>query len=294
MVPADGTGHAGCMTSPLPPAPVLDPAGASATTAAPTAAAAAEDVVKDFGAGPTAVRALDHVSVALARGEFTAIMGPSGSGKSTLMHCLAGLDSVTSGTVRIGGTELSGLSDKQLTALRRDRIGFVFQSFNLVPTLTAIENITLPVDIAGRRPDRQWLDTVVMTLGLRDRLHHRPGELSGGQQQRVAVARALAGRPEIVFGDEPTGNLDSRTGGEVLAMLRHAVDELDQTVVIVTHDPRAAGHADRVLFLADGHIVDELHPTKSPGKRGDSAGTPDKLRSPTAETVLDRMKELEQ
>jgi putative ABC transport system ATP-binding protein len=237
-------------------------------------AASATDVVKLYGSGETAVRALDHVSVELMRGEFTAIMGPSGSGKSTLMHCLAGLDSVTSGSVRIGDVELSGLSDKQMTALRRDRIGFVFQSYNLVPTLTAIENITLPIDIAGRKPDRLWLDTVVMTLGLRDRLSHRPSELSGGQQQRVAVARALAGQPEIVFGDEPTGNLDSRSSGEVLGMLRHCVDELAQTVVIVTHDPRAAAYADRVLFLADGRIVDEL-------------------RSPTADTVLDYMKNLE-
>ena len=237
-------------------------------------AASATDVVKLYGSGATAVRALDHVSVELMHGEFTAIMGPSGSGKSTLMHCLAGLDTVTAGSVRIGDVELAGLSDKQMTALRRDRIGFVFQSYNLVPTLTALENITLPIDIAGRRPDRLWLDTVVMTLGLRDRLSHRPSELSGGQQQRVAVARALAGQPEIVFGDEPTGNLDSISSGEVLGMLRHSVDELAQTVVIVTHDPRAAAYADRVLFLADGRIVDEL-------------------RSPTADTVLDRMKALE-
>jgi putative ABC transport system ATP-binding protein len=237
-------------------------------------AASATEVVKLYGSGETAVRALDHVSVELMRGEFTAIMGPSGSGKSTLMHCLAGLDTVTAGSVRIGDVELSGLSDKQMTALRRDRIGFVFQSYNLVPTLTALENITLPIDIAGRKPDRLWLDTVVMTLGLRDRLSHRPSELSGGQQQRVAVARALAGQPEIVFGDEPTGNLDSRSSGEVLGMLRHSVDELGQTVVIVTHDPRAAAYADRVLFLADGRIVDEL-------------------RSPTADTVLDYMKKLE-
>jgi len=237
-------------------------------------AASATDVVKLYGSGETAVRALDHVSVELMRGEFTAIMGPSGSGKSTLMHCLAGLDTVTAGSVHIGDVELSGLSDKQMTALRRDRIGFVFQSYNLVPTLTALENITLPIDIAGRKPDRLWLDTVVMTLGLRDRLSHRPSELSGGQQQRVAVARALASQPEIVFGDEPTGNLDSLSSGEVLGMLRHSVDELAQTVVIVTHDPRAAAYADRVLFLADGRIVDEL-------------------RSPTADTVLDYMKKLE-
>ena len=239
-----------------------------------TIAARADDVCKVYGSGDTTVEALKGVSVSFATGEFTAIMGPSGSGKSTLMHCLAGLDTVTSGVVRVGDVELSRLSDKQMTALRRDRIGFVFQAYNLVPTLTALENITLPLDIAGRKPDRQWLDTVVMSLGLRDRLHHRPGELSGGQQQRVAVARALASQPEIVFGDEPTGNLDSRTSDEVLSMLRNCVDELGQTVVIVTHDPRAAGYSDRVLFLADGRIVDEL-------------------RSPTAEAVLDRMKGLD-
>jgi putative ABC transport system ATP-binding protein len=237
-------------------------------------AARASDLVKRYGTGPTAVVALDHVDVELRRGEFTAIMGPSGSGKSTLMHCLAGLDSVTSGSVALGDVELRGLSDKKMTALRRDRIGFVFQSFNLVPTLTALENITLPIAIAGRRPDQQWLDTVIDTLGLRDRLGHRPAELSGGQQQRVAVGRALASRPEIVFGDEPTGNLDSRSSGEVLRILRDSVDRLGQTVVIVTHDAHAASFADRVLFLADGRIVDEL-------------------RAPTAESVLDRMKRLE-
>jgi putative ABC transport system ATP-binding protein len=237
-------------------------------------AARATDVVKLFGSGDTAVRALDHVSVELVRGEFTAIMGPSGSGKSTLMHCLAGLDTVSSGSVAIGDVELSGLSDKRMTALRRDRIGFVFQSYNLVPTLTALENITLPIMIAGRTPQQPWLDIVIATLGLTDRLQHRPSELSGGQQQRVAVGRALASRPEIIFGDEPTGNLDSRSSGEVMGMLRRAVDDLGQTVVIVTHDPRAAGYADRVLFLADGRIVDEL-------------------RAPTAESVLDRMKSLE-
>ncbi|MBN9621248.1 MAG: ABC transporter ATP-binding protein [Actinobacteria bacterium] len=237
-------------------------------------AARAIDVVKSYGSGPTAVLALNHVSVEFRRGEFTAIMGPSGSGKSTLMHCLAGLDTVTSGSVAIGDVELRGLSDRKMTALRRDRLGFVFQSFNLVPTLTALENITLPMAIAGRRPDKQWLSVVIDTLGLRDRLDHRPSELSGGQQQRVAVGRALAGRPQIVFGDEPTGNLDSRSSGEVLRMLRESVDRLGQTVVIVTHDPRAASYADRVLFLADGRIVDEL-------------------RSPTADAVLDRMKRLE-
>ncbi|MGH8861246.1 MAG: ABC transporter ATP-binding protein [Jatrophihabitantaceae bacterium] len=239
-----------------------------------TVAARAVDVVKSYGSGDTEVRALDHVSVDIHAGELTAVMGPSGSGKSTLMHCIAGLDSLTSGSVSIGGVEIVGLSDKRLTALRRDRIGFVFQSFNLVPTLTALENITLPTAIAGRRPDRRWLDTVIDTLGIRDRLGHRPSELSGGQQQRVAVGRALAGRPDLVFADEPTGNLDSRASGEVLGMLRRSVDELGQTVVIVTHDPTAAAYAHRVLFLADGRIVDEL-------------------RSPTAESVLDRMKQLE-
>jgi putative ABC transport system ATP-binding protein len=237
-------------------------------------AARATDIVKLYGSGDTAVRALDGVSVELVRGEFTAIMGPSGSGKSTLMHCLAGLDTVSSGVVDIGGVELSGLSDKKMTALRRDRIGFVFQSFNLVPTLTALENITLPIDIAGRSPEQPWLDMVIDKLGLSDRLHHRPSELSGGQQQRVAVGRALASRPDIIFGDEPTGNLDSRSSGEVMGILRRSVDDLGQTVVIVTHDPRAASYADRVLFLADGRIVDEL-------------------RSPTADAVLDRMKNLE-
>ena len=237
-------------------------------------AAAAAGLTKTYGSGDTTVRALDNVSIELARGEFTAIMGPSGSGKSTLMHCLAGLDSVTSGSVTIGDTELTGLSDKNMTRLRRDRIGFVFQSYNLVPTLTAIENITLPLSIAGRKPDEAWLDSIIDTLGLRDRLGHRPSELSGGQQQRVACARALASRPDIIFGDEPTGNLDSKSSGEVMAVLRSAVTDLGQTVVIVTHDPRAAGWADRVVFLADGRVVDEL-------------------RAPTADSVLDRMKNLE-
>jgi len=236
--------------------------------------ARALDLSKVYGTGDTQVHALSGVSAEFARGEFTAIMGPSGSGKSTLMHCLAGLDSASSGSVLIGETELTTLSDKKMTQLRRDRIGFVFQAFNLVPTLTALESITLPMDIAGRRPDQLWLDEVIDTLGLRDRLSHRPSELSGGQQQRVACARALASQPEIIFGDEPTGNLDSRSSGEVLNILRTSVDELHQTVVIVTHDPRAASFADRVVFLADGRIVDEL-------------------RDPTAERVLDRMKSLE-
>jgi putative ABC transport system ATP-binding protein len=232
------------------------------------------DLVKVYGSGDTGVRALDGLSVDFRRGEFTAIMGPSGSGKSTLMHCLAGLDTATSGTVTIGATDVSGLSDKKMTKLRRDRVGFVFQSYNLVPTLTAIENITLPLDIARRRPNGAWLHQIVHTLGLVDRLHHRPAELSGGQQQRVACARALVSQPEIIFGDEPTGNLDSRSSGEVLGILRDSVDRLGQTVVIVTHDPRAAGYADRVVFLADGRIVDEM-------------------RRPTADGVLDRMKSIE-
>jgi putative ABC transport system ATP-binding protein len=218
------------------------------------AAARAVDVVKSYGTGPTAVRALDHVDVELRRGEFTAIMGPSGSGKSTLMHCLAGLDTVTAGSVSIGDVELRGLSDKKMTALRRDRIGFVFQSFNLVPTLTALENITLPVAIAGRRPDQQWLDTVIDTLGLRDRLEHRPSELSGGQQQRVAVARALVTKPQIVFADEPTGNLDSRASAELLRHFRRAVDDLGQALVMVTHDADAAACADDVVEMADGCV----------------------------------------
>ncbi|MFE1595865.1 ABC transporter ATP-binding protein [Nocardia sp. NPDC058705] len=248
--------------------------GTDAPLADSDTAAAALDLVKLYGSGDTQVKALDGVSAEFAKGEFTAIMGPSGSGKSTLMHCLAGLDSASAGEVRIGDTALTGLSDKQMTALRRDRIGFVFQAFNLVPTLTALENITLPLDIAGRKADQEWLDTVVKRLGLGDRLEHRPSELSGGQQQRVACARALVGKPEIIFGDEPTGNLDSHSSGEVLSILRASVDEFNQTVVIVTHDPRAAAYADRVVFLADGRIVDEL-------------------RDPTQDSILDRMKALE-
>ncbi|WP_406211354.1 ABC transporter ATP-binding protein [Kitasatospora sp. NBC_01560] len=225
-------------------------------------AAEVTDLSKVYGSGDTRVVALDGVSLAFREGEFTAIMGPSGCGKSTLMHCAAGLDSFTSGSVRIGTTELGSLDDRRLTQLRRDRIGFVFQAFNLLPTLTALENITLPTAIAGRRPDGQWLDRVVSMVGLAQRLDHRPGQLSGGQQQRVAVARALVSRPSIVFGDEPTGNLDSRAGAEVLGFLRESVRELGQTVVMVTHDPVAAGYADRVVFLADGRLVDEMaHPT---------------------------------
>ncbi|GAA1482040.1 ABC transporter ATP-binding protein [Gordonia sinesedis] len=223
-----------------------------------SSAAGAEDLTKVYGTGDTVVHALRGVTVEFGAGQFTAIMGPSGSGKSTLMHCLAGLDVASGGRVHIGDVDLTGLSDKQMTMLRRDRIGFVFQSFNLVPTLTAAENITLPVDISGRKIDKEWFDTVVTRLGIGDRLDHLPSELSGGQQQRVACARALVGRPDIIFGDEPTGNLDSRSSGEVLEILRAATDEFGQTVVIVTHDPRAASYADRVIFLADGNIVREL------------------------------------
>ncbi|WP_425268798.1 ABC transporter ATP-binding protein [Kitasatospora cheerisanensis] len=235
------------------------------------AAARATGLNKVYGEGETRVVALDNVSVSFGRGEFTAIMGPSGSGKSTLMHCMAGLDTVSSGSATIGDTELVGLKDKQLTKLRRDKIGFIFQAFNLLPTLTALENITLPMDIAGRKVDKPWLDRVVETVGLSGRLSHRPAQLSGGQQQRVACARALASKPEIIFADEPTGNLDSRSGAEILSFLRNSVRELGQTVVMVTHDPVAASYADRVVFLADGRIVDEL-------------------THPTADSVLDRMR----
>ena len=244
-------------------------------TARPTArvAASAIGATKVYGSGDTRVTALDDVDIEFRAGELTAIMGPSGSGKSTLMHCVAGLDDLSGGRVLIGDTDLTTLNDRQLTILRRDKIGFIFQAFNLVPTLSAIENITLPSSLAGRKPDAAWLDTVVSTVGLGDRLRHRPSELSGGQQQRVAVARALASRPEIIFADEPTGNLDSRTGSEILAFMRRAVRELGQTIVMVTHDPSAASYAGRVVFLADGRIVDEL-------------------ADPTAESVLDRMKQL--
>jgi putative ABC transport system ATP-binding protein len=236
-----------------------------------TVAARATDLSKVYGQGETQVVALDRVTVDFRQAQFTAIMGPSGSGKSTLMHCVAGLDSFSSGSVRIGDVELGALKDKQLTKLRRDKIGFIFQAFNLLPTLTALENITLPMDIAGRKPDKAWLDTVIQMVGLSGRLSHRPAQLSGGQQQRVAVARALASKPDIIFGDEPTGNLDSRSGAEVLGFLRNSVRELGQTVVMVTHDPVSAAYADRVIFLADGRIVDELY-------------------EPSAEAVLDRMK----
>jgi putative ABC transport system ATP-binding protein len=241
------------------------------TSAPPAVAARTERATKVYGSGDTAVTALREVDVTFDAGRFTAIMGPSGSGKSTLMHCVAGLDSLTSGRVLIGDVDLTSLSEKQLTTLRRDRIGFVFQAFNLIPTLNALENITLPLDLAGRKPDQAWVDEIVATVGLGDRLEHRPSELSGGQQQRVAVARALASRPDIVFADEPTGNLDSSTSSEILSFMRRAVDELGQTIVMVTHDPQSASYAQRVLFLADGAIVDEM-------------------ADPTAERVLDRMK----
>ncbi|HKE52584.1 MAG TPA: ABC transporter ATP-binding protein [Actinomycetes bacterium] len=248
----------------------------SATPQAPTdgIAARAEELTKVFGEKDTRVVALDAVTVDFYRRQLTAIMGPSGSGKSTLMHCMAALDSVTEGRVYIGDVEVTRLDDKRLTRLRRDKIGFIFQAYNLVPTLTALENITLPMDIAGRKPNQEWLDTVIDTVGMRDRLGHRPSELSGGQQQRTAAARALASQPEIIFADEPTGNLDSRAGAEVLGFLRRSVMEMGQTVVMVTHDPVAASYASRVLFLADGRIVDEM-------------------ADPTAERVLDRMKRFE-
>ena len=233
--------------------------------------ASAVDATKSYGARDAVVHALDGVTVGFEAGRFTAMMGPSGSGKSTLLHCLAGLDTLTSGSIRIGDVDLSTLRDKELTRLRRDRIGFVFQSFNLIPTLNALENMILPMSLAGRKPDPAWLDFVIDTVGLRTRLTHRPSELSGGQQQRVAVARALVSRPEIIFADEPTGNLDSRAGAEILTFLRNAVRELDQTIVMVTHDPTAAAYADRAVFLADGHIVADL-------------------ADPTAVTVLEHLK----
>lgn len=244
------------MSTPLPPA---------------QPAARAVDLAKVYGYGDTQVVALGGVSVEFGTEQFTAIMGPSGSGKSTLMHCMAALDSATAGQVFIGETELDGLGDKELTRLRRDKIGFIFQAFNLVPTLTARENITLPLDIAGRSIDQEWFDTVIATVGLADRLTHKPNELSGGQQQRVACARALVSKPDIIFADEPTGNLDSRSGAEVLSFLRRSVREFGQTIVMVTHDPGAAAYADRVIFLGDGRIVDEM-------------------TEPTADRVLERMK----
>jgi len=236
-------------------------------------AARVENASKVYGEGDTAVRALDDMSVSFEKGRCTAIMGPSGSGKSTLLHCVAGLDSLTSGSAYIGETRLGDLNDRQLTLLRRQKVGFVFQAFNLIPTLDAAENITLPIDIAGDDLDRPWFDTVVDTMGLRDRLSHRPAELSGGQVQRVAAARALVSRPEIVFADEPSGNLDSKASGELMRFLRRAVDEFGQTIVMVTHDPKVAAFADRVVFLADGHQIDEME-------------------APTADAILDRMKAL--
>ena len=235
---------------------------AAAQPAETVAAARAEDAVKVYGSGETEVRALDGVNITFDKGCFTAIMGPSGSGKSTLLHCMAALDDLTEGRAFIGDTDLSTLSDKELTRLRRDRVGFIFQAFNLVPTLTAIENITLPIQLARRQPDQQWVDSVIATVGLGDRLAHRPNELSGGQQQRVAVSRALASKPEVIFADEPTGNLDSRSGTDVLRFMRKAVDDLGQTIVMVTHDARAASYADRTIFLSDGALKGELiHPT---------------------------------
>ncbi|MGD9751721.1 MAG: ABC transporter ATP-binding protein [Acidimicrobiia bacterium] len=250
----------------VPPAP--PPASPTTTVAL---AARTDRAVKVYGSGETQVLALNEVTVGFERGHFSAIMGPSGSGKSTLMHCMAGLDRLTAGASFIGDVEISKLSEKQLTELRRDRVGFVFQAFNLIPTLNAIENITLPMDLAGRKPDQGWLDSVIGAVGLGNRLKHRPKELSGGQQQRVAVARALASRPEIIFADEPTGNLDSRSSSEILAFMRHAVSDLGQTIVMVTHDPTAASYSDRVVFLGDGRIVDEL-------------------RGPTAESILGAMR----
>jgi len=245
------------------------PLGPSATTAA----AGAIDAKKIYGVGDAAVHALDGVTIAFEPGRFTAIMGPSGSGKSTLLHCLAGLDSLTEGAVYIGETYLASLGDKDLTELRREQVGFVFQAYNLIPTLNAEENITLPLMLGGTKGDTAWVDHVIDTVGLRNRLSHRPSELSGGQQQRVAVARALASRPTIIFADEPTGNLDSMTSAEILSFMRRAVDEFGQTIVMVTHDPTAAAYADRIVFLADGRIVAEM-------------------RDPTVELVIDQMKQI--
>ena len=251
------------------PSPALGPP----PTTAVRAAARGVDLVKVYGQGDAAVRALDGVSIDFPAQQFSAIMGPSGSGKSTLMHCMAGLDNVTSGTVWSGDSQITELPDKALTTLRRDRVGFIFQAYNLVPTLTARENITLPLDLAGRKPDQAWLDQVIDIMNLRPRLAHKPSELSGGQQQRVAAARALASRPEIVFADEPTGNLDSRASAELLGFLRRSVHDFGQTIVMVTHDPVAAGYSERVVFLVDGRVVDEM-------------------TEPTSDRVLDRMKSL--
>jgi putative ABC transport system ATP-binding protein len=250
------------------------PVGASTTASdSHEIAARTTDAVKEYGKGDALVRALDNITIAFGKGQFSAIMGPSGSGKSTLLHCIAGLDRLTSGTVHIGDVELGSLSDRQLTMLRRVRVGFIFQSFNLVPTLSALDNIVLPLTIAGKKPDPAALADVIRITGLGDRLKHRPNQLSGGQQQRVAAARALASQPEIIFADEPTGNLDSRASTELLDFLRHAVSALGQTIIMVTHDPIAAAHADRVVFLADGHVVREM-------------------QAPTADSVLDVMRHL--
>jgi putative ABC transport system ATP-binding protein len=248
-----------------------DPRGVAPTATSMRAAASTEHATKIFGKGATEVRALDDVTVGFKKGHFTAIMGPSGSGKSTLLHCIAGLDTLTEGSAFIGDVDLSTLNDNRLTVLRRDHVGFVFQAFNLVPTLTAEENIVLPLALAGRRGDQAWIAEVVATVGLTDRLKHRPSELSGGQQQRVAVARAVATKPQIIFADEPTGNLDSKSGADVLRFLRDAVEQMGQSIVMVTHDPVAASYADRIVFLADGRIVDEM-------------------TEPTTERVLDRLK----
>ena len=253
---------------------MLDTAQRHAPSPLSVVAGRTQDAVKIYGSGPIKVTALDHISVGFEDGRFTAIMGPSGSGKSTLLHCLAGLDRLTSGSAFIGDTELSTLNEKQLTQLRRDRIGFVFQFFNLLPTLNALENMTLPLSLAGRKPDAEWLGRVVDTLKLGDRLTHRPNELSGGQQQRVAVARALVSKPDIIFADEPTGNLDSRAGAEMLGLMRGVVESLGQTIVMVTHDAVAASYSDRVMFLQDGRNVGDLV-------------------DPTTNSVIDRLKSLE-
>ena len=243
------------------------------TPTSTTAAARAVDVTKVYGSGDTAVNALAGVSVEFRRGEYAAIMGPSGSGKSTLLHCLAGLDRVTAGQIFLGDDEISSMSEKQLTLIRREKIGFVFQAYNLVPTLTGLENITLPLALAGKKPDQEWLDQIIDTVNLANRVDHRPNELSGGQQQRVAVARALASKPAVIFADEPTGNLDSKSGAEILGFMRKAVDELGQTIVMVTHDPVAASYADRVVFLADGLICGDI-------------------TEPTVDSVMDNMRRL--
>ncbi len=252
---------------------VTDPSPPAASPPAGGVAARAIDAVKTYGSGETVVHALDGVTLDVAAGQFTAVMGPSGSGKSTLMHCMAGLDDLTSGRVMIGEVDLTELKEKELTVLRRDHVGFVFQAFNLVPTLTAEENIVLPQSLGGREPDPAWFDRVIDTVGLRDRLHHRPSELSGGQQQRVAVARALMGRPQLAFADEPTGNLDSNSGAEILRFMRSAVDDLGQTIVMVTHDPIAASYSDRVVFLVDGQITEQM-------------------TDPTTDAVIDKLKDL--